>query len=177
MKLLISAFLVSFLFASCSNELSKKEALNLLQKEDPKIIFYRIYTADPGHAERLIQQGFVEKGLVKIDSNASILSQRIFFTDKTKDLLTPTPPEEKTALIQRVKTAEKYVKEISGIRMMGKEKAVVEFVTVYRNLTPFSTLSKKAIKEEQEAPAKAYFSKYTDGWRIDNRNSLDFLME
>jgi hypothetical protein len=176
MKTLLYIFTFSLL--ACSNgELTKKQAYQILQKDYPKIIYYSIYTADPDHATKIRQQGLVNAGLATVDTNAGFLKQCIFFPQKAGNLLLPTPEKEKARLIQRVKTGERYVFEITGIKMLEKNKAVVEYSTEVRNVTPFSRLSKKPIKEGDKGNGSAYFTKYTDGWRVDHRNSLDILVE
>ena len=94
-------FAALLLLVSCSNELSRKEAFKLLEKEYPKELFYPVYTADQSHARKMEQEGLVTSGLISIDNKQPYIS----FTSKANKLLLPTPDFDKNARkIQRVKT-------------------------------------------------------------------------
>jgi hypothetical protein len=80
--------------------------------------------------------------------------------------LLPTPENDKSSNIQKVKLADEELVEVTGIKtgQSGKD-AVVEFRTAYKNLTPFSVLVPTNFK--QQPTRKANFALYDDGWKLE----------
>jgi hypothetical protein len=166
-------YLLITLFTACSsNKLDREKALQLLreQKLYPKTATYNIFISDPIYAKRMLDAGLEEKGLVKIqrtqrlsEAGQSIIS----FTEKAKPYLEPQTDEDKHDNIQRVKIAVETVAEVTGIQTLDEKHAVVEYNTTYKNITPFSGLSK--LKLDEKTAHKTNFSLYDDGWRVAGR--------
>lgn len=161
------------LLASCTHELSRNEAFRLLEKEYPKELYYQVFTADRNHARKMEQEGLVTAGLVTINPQAPY----IYFTNNANKLLLPTPDFDKNSRkIQRVKSGEYHLVEITGIKGNDK-KAAVEYTFELRNLTSFSKLHNKPLKDKEQKTKTAYFIRYDDGWRIDKSEGLEYLFE
>src|SRR5688572_27021303 len=112
-------YVLLILLASCTHELSRNEAFKLLEKEYPKELFYQVFTADRNHARKMEQEGIVAAGLVTIKTQEA---PYIYFTNNANNLLLPTPDfDKKTRKIQRVKTGEYHVVEITGIKGNDKK--------------------------------------------------------
>jgi len=172
MRKILNLCFVAMLFTSCASEkLDRETAQTLLldQKAYPKILDEEIYTADPEDAKRILDSGLENEGLLIVQRTQSFMDigkPLVSFTDKAESYLLPITAEDKKSKVQRVKVAEEVFKEVSGIQMLdGDKKAVVEYKTSYKNITPFSKLSR--LKLDGENIRKANFSLYDDGWRID----------
>jgi hypothetical protein len=172
--ILLTLVTIAFI-TSCSNSLTRKKAFELLNENYPKKLYYQIFTADQDYAANVKRAGLIKDGLITIDTNATFPNKCIFFTDNAKDLLVPTPEDEKELrAIQRVKVGEWKLKEITGINL-SENKATVEYVHEISNITPFAKLYKNPPKVGETRKEVAYFIKYDDGWRLDKTNGLDFF--
>ncbi|SDM97982.1 hypothetical protein SAMN05421813_13142 [Daejeonella rubra] len=179
MKKIMNLFMAVVLFAACSSDkLDRQTALKLLQdkKAYPKVLDEEIYTADPQDAKRILDSGLEKEGLLKVQRTQKLVdigSPLISFTDKAKPYLLPVSNEDKKSKVQRVKIAEEVLEEISGIQMLdGEKRAVVEYKTSFKDITPFSPLS--TLKLNEKNTRKAYFSLYDDGWRLEENSGLEF---
>ncbi len=121
-------------------------------------------------------EGFVTSGLVTVDTKVTFPELFIHFTNKADNLLLPTPESEKAREIQRVKTGEYHLLNITGVKNTDK-KAAVEYTIEVRNRTPFAKLHKKPLIDKQQKTRTAYFIKYDDGWRLDKTEGLEYLLE
>ena len=64
--------------------------------------------------------------------------------------------------------------EVANIRTNGPgNKAVVNYTTRYKNITPFSPLVK--VNYNEKKINKAYFSLTDEGWKLEKKPDLDFL--
>jgi len=73
-----------------------------------------------------------------------------------------------------VKLADEDLQEVSTIKTnQPANKAVVEYTTTYKNITPFSSLT--ATNFNKNATHKAYFSLNGDGWKLEKKPGSDFL--
>lgn len=172
-KLTLLSAVFFLLLAGCSSneELSREEALNLIQqsKNYPKVVDYDLYCGDPKYAKKAIDAGLESQGLVTVQRTQKLEevgNPLIQFTDKAKPYLLPTPPGDQSSHIQKVKLGDEALVEITGIKTgpSGKN-AVVEYTTAYKNLTPFAVLA--ATNWEQQKARKANLALYDDGWRLE----------
>lgn len=159
------------LFAACSSDkLDRDKALQLIQEKKlyPKVISYNVFTADPIYARRMLDAGLESSGLLTVQRTQKLIDVGkpiIAFTDKAKPYLLPTPEEDREDNIQLIKIADEELEDIIGVQLLdGDKQAVVEYKTSYKNITPFSTLSRLRLNEKNIH--KAYFSLYDDGWRV-----------
>lgn len=171
MKNILNLCLGVLLLTSCSNKekLNREVALKLLQdsKEYPKTISYNIFVSDQAFAKRMLEAGLEESGVVTVQRTRKLkdVGQPIItFTKKAGPYLFPQSDEEKSDGIQRVKIAEEVLEEVTGIQTDDGNKAIVEVKTSFKNISPFSTLSKLKLKTENKG--KVNLVLYDDGWRI-----------
>ena len=177
MKPILTVCIAAFFIYGCSGSLSKGEALKILSKDYPKEIYYQVFTLDPNHVKKMQDAGFVAEGLVAIEPyNGAFTNSRITFTPKAEKLLLPTPKSEQERKIQRVKTAEHHLIEVTDLKL-SENKAAIEYSYEIRNVTPFSKLYKKRLTENEQRTAKAYLIKDGDIWRLDRTGGLEYLVE
>ncbi|MDF2190546.1 hypothetical protein [Paraflavitalea sp. CAU 1676] len=177
MKPLATICIFASIFYSCSNGLSKSDALNIIAKDYPKEIYYQVFTLDPNHVKKMQDAGFVSEGFVRIEPyNGAFTNNKIVFTTKSQNLLLPTPDKEQERQIQRVKTAEHHLLEVTDLQL-SEDKAMVEYSYQVRNLTPYSKLYKKKLVENEHRKTKAYFIKDGNNWRLDRTGGLEYLVE
>jgi len=131
------------LIAGCTTqELSREEAFRLLQQKEqyPKVIDYDIYCSDPKYAKKAIDAGLEKEGLVTVQRTqklADVGKPLVQFTPKAQAYLLATPPKDKAVDVQRVKVADADLVEVTGVKTENDGKnAVVEYTTVYKNITP-----------------------------------------
>ena len=171
MKKIMNLFMAVVLFAACSSDkLDRDKALQLIQEKKlyPKVISYNVFTADPVYARRMLDAGLESSGLLTVQRTQKLMDAGkplITFTDKAKPYLLPPSEENRKDNIQLIKIADEELEDIIGVQLLDGEKhAVVEYKTSYKNITPFSPLSKLKLNEKNSH--KAYFSLYDDGWRL-----------
>ena len=172
MKKIMNLCMAVVLFAACSSDkLDRQTALKLLQdkKAYPKVLDEEIYTADPEDAKRILDSGLEKEGLLMVQRTQELKDigkPLISFTDKAKPYLLPITDEDKKSKVQRVQIAEEVLEEVSGVQMLdGEKQAAVEYTTYYKNITPFSPLSRLKLNEKNTH--KTYFLLYDDGWRLE----------
>lgn len=175
MKNIIYMCIAAISFVACNNneKLDRETALKLIKdsKSYPKVLSYNIFISDPLFAKRVLDAGLEESGLVVVqptrklgDAGKPIIS----FTPKAEHYLLPQSDLDKSEGLQRVKLADEVVQQVTGIQLINDgEKAVVETETSFKNVTPFSTLSK--VDYSQKRVQKIKFALYDNGWRLDNQ--------
>lgn len=175
MKNLLFVFIaIWMLSSSCSSksqDLSREEALILIKQDTafPKVIDYEIYCGDPEFAKKVLDVGLDAQGLVTVQQTkklSEVGNPLIRFSEKAQPYLLPTPDEDKSVKIQKVKLAEEELQEVTGIKMLnGNKSAIAEYTTSYINVTPFSALVQTDFNEKVNHTA--LFSLYDDGWRLE----------
>jgi hypothetical protein len=101
-----------------------------------------------------------------------------YFTDKAKPFLLPVEEKDKADHIAKVRAAEEDIIAVNGIKMLGQgKKAIVEYTTQYKDLTPFAAMDKDKLIGGKENSRKAYFSRFDDGWRLEKKPGLAFMAE
>ena len=170
-NLLISALAVLFISACSSDKLDRETAFKLLQEQKgyPKPVTEEIYTADPEEAKKILDAGMEQEEIVQVKRKQSFAeagSPLVSFTEKGKPFLIETPEKDKANNIQLVKVAEEDLGEVTGIKMLdGDKRAEVEYTTSFKNITPFSKISRMDLTSK--GTHKATFSLYDDGWRVE----------
>jgi hypothetical protein len=175
-NVLFALFAVCTLLTACSNdnkELSREEAMNLLKQQTsyPKVVDYDIFCGDPAFAKKVLDAGLETQGLLTVQQTQKLseLGKPIIqLSTKAEPYLLPTPEKDKSINIQKVKLAEEQLKEVTGIKMMDDGKsAVAEYTTIYKNVTPFSSLVNTDFSKEDTH--QAYFALYDDGWLLEKK--------
>ena len=169
-KLLFILISAGVILSGCNpaRELKKDEALKIINKElnYPRVIDYDIFCSDPEYAKKLLNAGLEISGMITIQKTQKLKDigkPLVQFTEKAKPYLLSTPNKDKVLDIQKVKIADKEVKDIQIKPDRENRNAVwVEYTTVYKNITPFSVLLKKNLKEP--IPYKVQFSLSANGW-------------
>lgn len=174
MKKILSLCIAALLLAACSNneKLDRDIALKVIEnsKTYPKVISYNIFISDPVFAKRVLDAGLEETGLVVVQQTQKLdnIGQPIIsFTAKAEPFLLPQTDQDKSDGIQRVKIADETVEEITGVQMLEGDKTAIAHVnTSFKNVSPFSALSKIELKKGNTR--KINFVLYDDGWRNEN---------
>jgi len=173
MKKILSLCIAALLLAACSNnqKLDRETALKVIKdsKTYPKIISYNIFISDPTFANRVLDAGLEETGLVVVKRTQKLdnVGQPIIsFLANAEPYLLPQTEEDKSDGIQRIKIAEEDIVEVLGIQMCeGDIKAVADVKTSFKNISPFSKLSKLELNKMNMR--KVSFVLYDDGWMIE----------
>lgn len=177
------AIAASFLLLSgCNSQnLTREKALELITKQYPypSVKGYYIFTDDPASSQAVIDAGMAANGYITVDKKLSLKRHPIItFTDKAKPFLLPVEEKEKADFIQRLRIAQEDIIDVTGIRLLGQgKKAIVEYTTQYKDLTPFAVLEKDKLITGKVNNRKAYLSLYDDGWRVEKNPGLDFMAE
>ncbi len=172
MKKILNLCIAAILLSACSNneKLDRETALKLIEdsKTYPKVISYNIFVSDPDFAKRVIDAGLEEADLVMVQRTQKLgdIGQPIIsFTAKAKPYLLPQSDQDKSDGIQKVKIADESVEEVTGIQMLdGGKKAIADVKTTFKNISPFSPLSK--LELDKEIIRKVDFALYDNGWRV-----------
>jgi hypothetical protein len=178
-NVLLTLFAALILIAGCSDdrrELSREEAMNLIKQETayPKVVDYDLFCGDPEFAKKVLDAGLETQGLLTVQRTqklGDVGKPIIELSGKAQPYLLPTPEKDKSINVQKVKLAEKELKEITGIKMTEDGKtAVAEYTTTYKNVTPFSALVNTDFKKEDTHQAN--FTLYDDGWRLEKKQGM-----
>ena len=150
------------LIASCaSKKLRRQEAFQTIQQEVqyPKVIDYDLYCSDPQFAKKVIDAGLERQGLVRVQHEqklADIGKTLIRCTPAAQSYLLSIAPKDKAIDVQKMKIADAVLGEMNGIKTENDgNNAVVEYTTIYKNITPFSALT--PINFNLKTTPKAYF--------------------
>lgn len=170
---------ISFFIISCSKkELSREEAAVLIKKEMkyPKTFDFEINRVDPVQARRVLEAGLEEEGLLTVQRSQKLKDigkPLIHFTSKAQPFFL-SKPNENPEKVQTVKLADEEFAAITGIKASNDGKsAVVEYITEYKNITPFADLVNHDLTKPETH--KAYFSLYDDGWRLEKNLGIEFI--
>lgn len=167
-KLLYSALII--LIASCSSDkLDREKAFQIIKESGmyPKASSYRIFTADPTFARRMLAAGLDSSGMLQVKQTQPFSETGqplITFTEQAQPYLLETPEKYKRENVRVVKLADEDLEKVTGIQMINDNQAVVEYTTSYKNISPFSVLSEEKLEGKQTHKAK--FALYDDGWRL-----------
>jgi hypothetical protein len=180
-KIAIFFSIISLVLQGCDTkkELSREEALQQIKQERkyPGPLDYDLYCGDPKYAKKVLDAGLEAEGLVTVQQTqklADVDKPIIAFTTKADALLLPTPEKDKASLIQKVKLADEDVVEVTNIRTNGSaNKAVVEYSTAFKNVTPFAKLT--TVDFNKTKANKAYFALGDAGWKLEKKPDIDFM--
>lgn len=171
-KLLFYLLIAGLTLSGCNHglKLSKDEAFQIINKElnYPRVIDYEIFCSDPTHAKSLLNAGLEVDGMVTVQKEQKLKDigeALIQFNEKAKPYLLTTPEKDQALDIQKVKIADQEVEDLN-ISQDSENKNIVwvEFTLVYKNITPFSVLMKKNLKEKVRQ--KVQFSLTDSGWAM-----------
>ena len=160
-------------------DLSREEALRQIKKERnyPKVVDYDVYCSDPGFGRKAIDAGLESAGLVtvlRIQKLGDLKQPLITFTPKAQSFLLATSEKDKAIDIQKVKLADEDVVEVTNIRTNESvNKAVVDYTTTFKNVTPFVKLTTADFNKTKAN--KAYFALGDEGWKLEKKPDLDFM--
>jgi hypothetical protein len=92
----------------------------------------------------------------------------IYFTDKATPYLLPTSDTLKSFDAQKLKVAVEHFLRVVNIEIsVSGDKAVVDYLTVIKDPTPFAVLYGQDISGEH--PRRTFFSRNGDKWQWDGR--------
>ncbi|WP_374163540.1 hypothetical protein [Arcticibacter sp. MXS-1] len=173
MKRAILLLIPVFLAISCKqNKLDNAQALQLLResKRYPQTLTADINPADPNLVSSLTNTRLEKAGLIEIHEAMSLgeMGQaQIIFTKKAAPYLIPPSDQDQQAGIQRVKIADEVLLSVTSVTTTDdNRKAIANYVTTYRNITPFSVLSPIKVNT-QEHKKEAHFSFVGEKWQLD----------
>ena len=177
----LSIFLFTLLFISCTSkkELSREDALKQIRQElnYPAVLDYDIYCGDPKYGKKLLEAGLESEGLVTVQQTqklADVGKPIISFTPKAQSFIIPTSDKDKASHIQKVKLADEDVVEVTNIRTnTDGNKAVVDYITAFKNATPFAKLT--TVNFNKKKTNKAYFALGDQGWKLEKEPDADFI--
>jgi putative lipase involved disintegration of autophagic bodies len=179
LTLLFSLFCLLIQACNSNKELSRDEALKQIKQERnfPVVIDYDFYCGDPKYGRKALDAGLESAGLVSVLKTQKLgdLNKRLVtFTDKAQPYLLPTPEKDKSSYIQRVKLADEDMAEVNNIRTNeAGNKAVVDYSTTFKNITPFAALT--TVDFSKSKTNKAYFAIGDEGWKLEKKPGLDFM--
>jgi len=172
------------IYASCSSSgLSREKAFAIIQKEMgyPKVSDWEIFTGDPKHAQKFLEAGLEQQGYGVVRKTERLMDMGkpyITLTEKSKEFWLPTKEEDKKYAIQLVRIAEETLVAVTGVKMLSSgKKAIVEYTTEFKKVTPFAALLPVPVTPDKANANKAYFSLYDDGWRLEQKPDMDFMVE
>jgi hypothetical protein len=171
-KLLSILLLAGITLSGCNHapKLTRDEALQIINKElnYPRVIDYDIFCSDPIYAKKLLDAGLETDGMVTVQRTQKLKdigNPLVQFTEKAKTFLLHTPEKDKALDVQKVKIADENVSDLRVNQDSENKNMVwVEYITIYRNITPFSVLLKKHLKEP--IPHKVQFLLTEQGWML-----------
>lgn len=182
-KLAIFLSTTCLLFSACESkkELSRDEALKQIkeQKNYPKVIDYDVYCSDPQFGRKALDEGLESAGLVTVlrtQKLGDLKQPLITFTPKAESYLLPTAEKDKAIDVQKVKLADEELVEVTNIKTNGSgNKAVVDYTTMFKNVTPFVSLT-NVDDFKKTKTNKAYFALGDEGWKLEKKPDIDFMI-
>ncbi|WP_018615741.1 hypothetical protein [Segetibacter koreensis] len=160
-------------------ELSHDEALKQLKQEKDLsgVLGYDIYCSDPIYARKVLEAGLESAGLVTVQRTQKLVDAGkplIVFTPKSQSFLLPTPDIDKATHIQKVKLADEDVIEVDNVRTNSSgDKALVEYSTAFKNVTPFAKLT--TVDFNRTKTNKAYFVLSDEGWKLQKKPDVSYM--
>ena len=136
--------------------------------KDVEVILFRNTEAD---VKRLIETGLVKEGLVTTQDQHTIHDigkPLIYFTEKATPYLLPTSDTLKSFDEQRIRVGVEELVRVVKIEMNpGGNKAVVDYITIVKEQTPFAVLYPGDLGVEHNR--RTSFSRTDKGWEWDGR--------
>jgi hypothetical protein len=147
------------------------EQLFVDQRVYPHVLETVIFCNSDTEVARVIKTGLVRDGFVTAQlehTPADIGKPLIYFTDKAAPYLLPTSETLKSFDEQKLKVAVEHFLGVVNIEISASGKnAVVDYMTVIKDPTPFSVLYREDISGQH--PRRTFFTLKNDGWRWDGR--------
>jgi hypothetical protein len=179
LTLLFSFFCLLTQACNSNKELSRDDALKQIKQERnyPKVIDFDIYCSDPMFGRKVLDAGLESAGLVTVQRTQKLADAGkplVTFTQKAQPYLLPTPEKDKAVHAQKVKLAEEDIIEVTNIRTNKQgNKAVVDYTTTFKNITPFVKLTTDDFTTKKTN--KAYFGLGDQGWKLERKPDIDFM--
>lgn len=169
MKKSLTFLIFVLTLSSCGfrEKLDKETALSVLSEQNiyPKTLNEDIYIADPADARRLLDAGLESEGLITVQRTQKLIEigePLISFTEKAEPYLLVRNSDK----IQQIKIADEEINQVTSVQMIeGEGRAVVEYTTTFKNISPFSKLSKQDL--DKGSVHKVDFVLDDDGWKIE----------
>lgn len=166
----ITLFLLLACLASCTNDLTRDEAAEIIKSElkFPRPYDFKVFRAEPRQAKIAVETNLEKEGFITVQRTQKAIDigkPFIFFTDKAKPYLLNTSEEDIKREIQKVKIADEEFGEVERISVDGN-KAKVVYTTHLKNISPMAALMPKQI-EKTTASNKVTLVLYDDGWRLE----------
>lgn len=179
-KLTYILMIMGMIMTACnSDKLEPQTAVDLIQQEQlyPRILDHVVYCADPKHARKVLEAGLEEQGLVLVQRTQKLQDIKeplITFTEAAKPYFLPVSEADKEIHVQKVKVADEEFSQLNDIRIGDSGKnAVANYTTIYKNITPFSSLLSKTLPKEKQR--QAYFSLTNKGWKLVKEADVELL--
>lgn len=136
--------------------------------KDVEVVIFRNTETD---VKRLVETGLVKEGLATAQAKHTVDDvgkPLIYFTEKATPYLLPTSDTLKSFDEQRVRVGVEYLHRVVKIEMNpGGNKALVDYITVVKDQTPFAVLYVGDLNVEHER--RTSFSRTDTGWQWDGR--------
>lgn len=147
---------------------SRAEAIAALQLRNPDTMWARIRTRDRLWVDRIYLPHLVNSGMVRLDKRATdSTGQLIFFTPEAAPFFLPTYELEKTGGLQRVFLAQTVFVSLVKVESADEpNRAFVDYVVEYRNLSPFAAYAKNLVEGKRDTFSQSIF-RYYGVWQVD----------
>ena len=171
-KFVCYAILFLFVLTRCS-DLDESDIEHLLNEQHvyPSVVETTLFCNSNRDVTRVIDAGLVRDGFLTAQlehTSADIGKPLIYFTDKATPYLLPTSDTLKSFYEQKLKVAVEHFLSVVNIEISASgKKAVVDYLTVIKDPTPFAVLYRQDISGEH--PRRTFFSLKDDGWHWDGR--------
>lgn len=171
MRKLILLMLALTSLAACKKQvLNKDEVRSLLEKSGkyPIIHSHNIYTKDSEDGRKLLDAGLEKDGLVSVERNRKAGDNHapvIEFSAIAKSFFL-APDKGQLSSVQKVKTAEEILDEITALKTNEKgDIAAASYTTKYINVTPFAKLEKNDFNAGRQYTIKLKLT--SKGWELE----------
>ena len=173
------AIIAIIMIACNTNTLDRQTAIDLITKEYqyPKVLEHSVFCNDPVHLQRILKTDLEDQGFVILKRTRKLKdfkSPLITFTETAKPYFLHVSIEEKEIDVQKLKIADEDFLEITDLKINdGGRNAVVDYKTIYKNITPMEALLAKPLPSEVQR--QAYFSLTDKGWIIIEKASFELM--
>jgi len=171
MRKLVLLMLVLSSLVACKNQTLDKEGVhNILEKSGkyPIIHSRNIYTKDSEDGRKLLDAGLEKDGLVSVERNRKAGDNHapvIEFSADAKSFFL-APDKGQLSSVQKVKTAEEVLDEITALKTNEKgDVAAASYTTKFINITPFAKLEKNDFSAGKQYTVKLILT--DKGWNLE----------
>ena len=171
-KLICYAALCLSVLTGCS-DLDQGDIEKLLDERRvyPVVVEMKLFCNSEDEVARVINAGLVRDGFVTAQlkhTPSDVGKPLIHFTNKATPYLLHTSDTLKSFDEQKLKVGvEHFIGVVNTEISASGEKAVVDYMTVIKDQTPFAVLYRQDISGEH--PRRTFFSRKGNGWEWDGR--------